>query len=208
MLQHLRAGLELATDGWVVGPPSIGLRTFVAGPSFVLRGSLHDRIPDSSPLVRVELKRADAAELVKRDRVLGGCDLVMALGPRAGELLTKGVVRRYLDRAVVFQAGEEGTSLMLVLAGEVRLLARRDLDSVELGVGGKGEVLGEVEVLCGSPTRSASAVAHGEADLVELPRDVLLPHGVLPPLLRGALDRVRDRRQRTLDEMTDFLNRW
>lgn len=159
-------------------------------------------------MVRVDLKRADAAELVHEDVVLASSALVRALGPRAPAVLSQGVVRRYADRVVIFQRGEEGSSLYLVLAGEVRLLARRDADSVELDLVEKGDVFGEDEALVGAPIRGASALAHGEVDLVELPRRALLLQGRLPAELGRMLEGVRRARQRTLDEMTEFLNRW
>lgn len=169
---------------------------------------MRDRPSESSPLVRVELKRADAAELVSRDPVLASSEVVLAMGSRAQEVLAQGIVRRYADRVVVFQAGEEGDSLFVVLAGEVRLLARRDADTVELGVVSKGGVFGEAEVLTGSAVRHGSALAHGEVDLVELPRAALVVGGAVPSLLRAMLAGVLKGRQRVLDEMTDFLNRW
>jgi len=169
---------------------------------------LRDRPSDNSAVVRVELKRADAAELVRQDPVLSSSGVIKAMGVRVDEVLARGVSRRYADRVVVFQAGEEGNSLFLVLAGEVRLVARRDADSVQLEVVNKGGVLGEGEALHNSAVRSASALANGPADLVEIPREALLVGGRVPPGLRVALEGVHLRRQKTLDEMTDFLNRW
>lgn len=156
----------------------------------------------------MELKRADAAELVKRDSVLCSSDVIQAMGGRADEVLGQGVVRRYADGVIVFQKGEEGDSLFLVLAGEVRLIARKGSDSVEIETVNKGGVFGEGEVLKGAVVRGASALANGAADLVELPREALLVGGRMPSPLRGALEGLHRNRQKTLDEMTDFLNRW
>jgi CRP-like cAMP-binding protein len=161
-----------------------------------------------TPVVRVELKRADASDLVRGDQLLAACDLAVALQGRLSEVLSQAVVRRYPDRTVVFQQNESGNSLFLVLAGEVRLVGRKQADGVELGLAGKGQVLGEGEALDGAATRRSSAVAHGVADLAEIPRTALLVKGRLSPLLLGTLERVRQERSRTLDEMTDFLDRW
>lgn len=169
---------------------------------------MRNRPFDSAAVVRVELKRADAAELVKQDALLCSADVIQAMGDRADEVLGKGVVRRYADRVIVFQKGEEGDSLFLVLAGEVRLIARKGSDSVEIETVNKGGILGEGEALKGAVVRGASALANGAVDLVELPREALLVGGRMPPLLRGALEGVHRSRQKTLDEMTDFLNRW
>jgi CRP-like cAMP-binding protein len=161
-----------------------------------------------SPVVKIELKRADAAELVRGDPFLAGCELARALEGRLDQVLGQAVVRRYPDRMVVFQQNEPGDSLYLVLAGEVRLLGRKQTDGVELGSAGRGQLLGEGEALAGVATRRTSAVARGVADLAEVPRAALLVNGRLPGPLQRCLERVGQERARRLDEMTDFLDRW
>lgn len=169
---------------------------------------MSERYGDYTPVVKVELKRADAFELVKSDTVLAGCPVVAAMGSRLQAVLSKAVVRRYPDKVVIFQQGEPGSGLFLVLNGEVRLFARKQTDAVELGMVRKGEVLGEAEVLSGGAIRTSSAVAQGSVDLAELPRDALLVNGALIPSLAEALRAVHEARAQALDEMTDFLNRW
>lgn len=161
-----------------------------------------------TPVVKVELKRADAAELVRRDPILAGCPLALALEDRLDQVLGQAVVRRYPDGAVVFQQNESGSSLFLVLEGEVRLSGRKQSDGVDLGLASKGQVLGEEEALAGAVSRHGSAVAQGVADLAEIPRAALLERGRLSPALQGCLEEVRRARARTLDEMTAFLDRW
>lgn len=163
---------------------------------------------DYTPVLRVDLKRADAAELVLQDVELKDCAFVRALGARALDVLKQGVARRYHDRVVVFHTGDEGGSLFFVINGEVRLFARREADGVELKPVRRGGVLGEAEVLGAGSKRSASAVAHGHVDIVELGREALLVGGQLPPPLRAYLEAVRGDRARALDELADFLNRW
>jgi CRP-like cAMP-binding protein len=167
-----------------------------------------ERFGDNTPVVRVELKRADAYELVTTDRVLASSGLVAALGGSLSAVLSHSRVRRYPDKVVLFQQGEAGSELFLVLSGEVRLFARKDTDAVELGVVRKGEVLGEAEVLSGETLRSASAVAQGSVDVVEIPRDRLLVNGALPHATERALREIHEARAQALDEMTAFLNRW
>lgn len=161
-----------------------------------------------TPVVRVELKHADAAELVRQDPSLAGCELAGALEERRDEVLARAVVRRYPDGTVVFQQNESGCSLFLVLEGEVRMSGRKQADGVDLGLATKGQVLGEGEALTGAATRRSSAVAQGVADLAEIPREALLEGGRLPRPLQRWLEEVRQQRARTLDEMTDFLDRW
>ena len=161
-----------------------------------------------TPVVKVELKRADAAELVAANPVLSSSPLMKALGPARATVLAGSVLRRYQDKLVLTQQGEEGTSLFFVMKGDVRIFARRDSDSAELGVVHAGEVLGEGEVLAGEGGRRCSAVAQGQVDVLELPRAALLVGGKLPPVVVAMLEAVKKERMKALDEMSDFLNRW
>jgi CRP-like cAMP-binding protein len=158
--------------------------------------------------VKVELKKADPAEVVASRRELMATPFLRALGAQATPTLQQGTLRRYPDKAVLMQQNEEGQSLFFVLNGDVRLFARRDKDSAELGVAHAGEVLGEAEVLSGAAKRACSAVAQGPVDVLELPREALLSNGKLPQGLAALLGDVQTKRTKALDEMSDFLNRW
>ena len=163
---------------------------------------------ENVPVVKVELKRADAVDLVASNPALSGSAFMKALGARSRALLSAGVLRRFPDKVVLMQQGEAGRSLFFVLAGDVRLFARRDTDSAELGVVHSGEVLGEGEVLSGEDKRRCSAVAQGQVDVLELSREALLIDGKLPQPLVALLEAVKKGRMKALDEMSDFLNRW
>lgn len=162
----------------------------------------------SHPVVKVELKRADAAELVASHPLLAGSALMKALGPSRATLLSCAIIRRFPDKVVLMQQGEAGQSLFFVLAGDVRLFARRDTDSAELGVAHAGDVLGEGEVLRGEGGRRCSAVAQGQVEVLELARAALLVDGKLPAPVVAMLKDVERGRMKALDEMSDFLNRW
>jgi len=165
-------------------------------------------VSDNTPLVKVELKRADAALLIASKPELSGAPLIQALGNEGKALLSTAVLRRFPDKGVLMQQGEAGGSLFFVLAGDVRLFARRDTDSAELGVVQTGAVLGEGEVLSGEGKRRCSAVAQGQVDVLELSRAALLIDGQLPLRLVAMLETVTKGRMKALDEMSDFLNRW
>lgn len=169
---------------------------------------MSQRAGENTPVVKVELKRADASELIASNSALSGSPLVRSLGVRTKTVFTNAVIRRFPDKAVLMQQGEEGMALFFVLAGDVRLFARRDTDSAELGVAHEGDVLGESEVLAGAGGRRCSAVAQGQVDVVELPRVGLLIDGKVPAALAGLLEAVKQGRLKALDEMSDFLNRW
>lgn len=164
--------------------------------------------PENTPVVKVGLKRANAAELVAGNPALASSPFIAALGTSAPGVLSAAVIRRYPDKVVLMQQGEAGQSLLFVLSGDVRLFARRDADSAELGVAHGGEVLGEGEVLAGEGGRRCSAVAQGQVEVCELPRAALLSEGRVPPALARMLAGVQQQRLKALDEMSDFLNRW
>lgn len=165
--------------------------------------------PDSKVgLARVALKRADLNEVVRDDELLRSSKFIKALGAKADALLKLGVARRYPDRAVLFQQGDPGCSLFFVLKGEVRLSGRKGPDTVDLGNVGRGEVFGENEVLSARTARSVAALAHGEVDAAEFPREALLERGVLLKELVGLLGPIKEARLNALSEMTDFMNRW
>jgi CRP-like cAMP-binding protein len=163
------------------------------------------RFGDNTPVVKLELKRADAAELLAADPVLAAAPLVKLL---TAAMLEKATLRRFPDKVVLMQQSEPGQSLFFVMKGDVRLFARRDRDSAELGIARRGEVVGEGEVLDGAGARHCSAIAQGQVDVLELPREALLVNGVLPPALIAVLKDVHSTRTKALDEMSDFLNRW
>ena len=163
------------------------------------------RFGDSTPLLKLELKRADVSELIAADPVLSSAPLVKVLGAAA---LAKGSLRRYPDKVVLMQQGDPGHSLFFVMAGEVRLFARRDRDSAELGFARRGDTVGEGEALSGVGGRQCSAMAQGQVEIVELPRELLLVAGRVPPALGLLFQDVHARRLEALDEMSDFLNRW
>jgi len=83
--------------------------------------------------------------------------------------------RRFRRGQTIFQKGDEGTSMMAVLSGRVRIGAvSPDGKEVTLNVINPGEVFGEVALLDGKP-RSADASATEETTLLVLERRVFLP---------------------------------
>jgi CRP-like cAMP-binding protein len=88
------------------------------------------------------------------------------------ELATERRVRR---GQTIFQKGDEGTSMMAVLSGRVRIGAvSAEGKEVTLNVINPGEVFGEIALLDGKP-RSADAQATEETNLLVLERRVFLP---------------------------------
>ncbi len=156
--------------------------------------------------LKIELQRADVVGWIERDRVLVGCELIRLLGPAWRTVVSQGRAKRAPDRAVVFQQGDPTDSVCLVLSGAIRIVARRDSDSVELGTVHPGELFG-----CGEAAkpRWCSAVAAGSCEFQEFDRRVLLdPSRSTSQAVSEIVDRLYAERRKALDELTDFMNRW
>ena len=136
-----------------------------------------------------------AATTDQRLRTLGDVALLRHLGPLRERALRLGLVRHAADKALVFRRDEPGGSLLLVLAGRVRLFGPGRRDAVELSEASPGDVFGEAEVLDGRAVRRLTAVASGPAELLEFARELLLADGALPPALADYLTAVHRQRQ-------------
>ncbi len=161
----------------------------------------------NSPVVRIELKRADVSQLVKGDPLLAACSFVKAMGRWAEPIWGLSIARRFPQGAVLFQQGDATDGLLFVLRGQLRVFARKGTESSDLAMVGPGEVAGEGEALRGG-ARSSSVVAHLPSDVVEVPRTAVVGLLARCPELKALLQKVHDARTAKLDEMTDFLNRW
>ena len=121
------------------------------------------------------------------------------LDEAAPNLLQFGRRRRVPGGHLVVEQGSRGETLFFLLGGEVEVVR----DGVPAARIRAGDVVGEYAFMEGRP-RTASVVAHGPVDLVELDRAALLRGTRDDPDLRdqllGALrQRMRSREQRWLD---------
>jgi CRP-like cAMP-binding protein len=91
------------------------------------------------------------------------------------EILKLAGEKRWPRGATIFQKGDEGTSMMAVLRGRVRVSAvSADGREVTLNVISPGEIFGEIALLDGKP-RSADATAIEETTLLVVERKQFLP---------------------------------
>ena len=167
--------------------------------------------PVPKAVVRIELKRADAAELVRADAVLKACEFVSALGANAEAVLRLGTPVRVAAKGTLFVQGKPGHSVFFVLRGNVRLVARNEGsdDVFDVGDAHAGGFVGEAEVLSGGGVRAFSAVADTAVEALELPRVSLTSaRGELGAQLKALLEQAQKKRAASLNEMNDFLNRW
>ncbi len=91
------------------------------------------------------------------------------------EILKLSTEKRWPRGATIFQKGDDGSSMMAVLNGRVRVSAvSADGREVTLNVINPGEIFGEIALLDGKP-RSADATATEETTLLVVERKQFLP---------------------------------
>ena len=111
----------------------------------------------------------------KRDALLGS-PLFAAMQPaEVDEILAFASERRVRRGQTIFQRGDNGSSLMAVLRGRVRISSvSADGKEVTLNVINPGEIFGEIALLDGEP-RSADATATEDTLLLVVERRHFLP---------------------------------
>lgn len=102
--------------------------------------------------------------------------LLQPLAPlERARLLGRLPQRKYADGQMIFGQGDQGSSLMLVVEGRVRIgTMSREGRELILAIVETGELFGELALLDGKE-RSADAVAFGNCVVVALDRRDLLP---------------------------------
>jgi CRP-like cAMP-binding protein len=145
---------------------------------------------------------------VKRE-ALRSSPLFEAMQPsEVDEVLRMAAERRFRRGQTIFQKGDDGTSMMAVLTGRVRISAvSADGKEVTLNVINPGDVFGEIALLDGKP-RSADASAVDDTLLLVLERRHVLPFlKSNPDLMLRLLAVMCDRLRRTsvaLEELALF----
>ena len=102
-------------------------------------------------------------------------------------VLDQGSVEDYGPGAIVFRQGDQGEKLYIVTTGVLEILAAPSdsADPIPVAYLGKGEVLGELALLTGSP-RTATARSPERAELFTLEKAVFLDlMKSLPPFSRN-----------------------
>ena len=91
------------------------------------------------------------------------------------QLAGRAHVKRYKKGETIMTRGDDGDSLMIVLAGRAKISnITSDAREIVLNFLGKGDVIGEIAILDGAP-RTASAFAIDEIEALVLYRRDLLP---------------------------------
>lgn len=120
------------------------------------------------------------------------------------QLLLLGVERRFNDGRTIFQRGDPGNGMMLVLRGQVKISIVSD-EGKELifAMTQPGECFGEIALLDGQ-TRTADAIAVGDCVLFMLARSDFIPFLERHPQIAIRLLAVLCGRVRTT---SDFIER-
>ncbi|GAB4275500.1 MAG: hypothetical protein Kow0056_05130 [Coriobacteriia bacterium] len=84
-----------------------------------------------------------------------------------------GELRRYGDGDVVFEEGETGHYLYIVVSGRVRIKKEGELFATVLAECGPGDMFGELSMIDNRP-HSASAIAEGETELAVYDRETFV----------------------------------
>lgn len=119
-------------------------------------------------------------------------------------LLQAEAERRSFRRGeVVFHKGDPGTTMFLILQGQVKIISASESgDEALLAVVDAGEVFGELSLLDGQP-RSASVVATEPTETLVLYREALLRIMQTSPEVAIDLLRVLCQRMRETDELVE-----
>jgi CRP/FNR family cyclic AMP-dependent transcriptional regulator len=141
------------------------------------------------------------------DEVLARCGLFQGVDPEAAEALASSL--EYVDAPkgqVVFNEGEPGDSLYIVMSGKVKV-GRRAADGREnmLAVMGPSDLVGELSIFDPGP-RTASATAVTDSRLARMKQSALRPWIQDRPEIAEQLLRVLARRlRRTNDALADLI---
>ena len=145
---------------------------------------------------------------MKRDALLASPFFQQMRNEELDEVIGFAVERRVPRGTLIFSKGEDGSSLMAVLAGRIRISAvSADGKEVTLNVIGPGEIFGEIALLDGKP-RSADATAVEDTVLIVVERKQFLPfllknETLVERLLVVLCDRLR-RTSSVLEEIALF----
>lgn len=107
--------------------------------------------------------------------LLADVELFEHLGPEDRERLAEAVDLRTLGPGeILFRAGMPGESLYIVRSGEIELFVKDNAgQKIVLTIARPGEIFGELALLDRGP-RTATAIALGDTELLELDREDLL----------------------------------
>ncbi|MBU0561267.1 MAG: cyclic nucleotide-binding domain-containing protein [Bacteroidetes bacterium] len=94
--------------------------------------------------------------------------------------------RKFESGEHVFETGQPGAAMFIVIEGEISIIAKRNNKNIELAKLGKGEFFGELALLDNSP-RSADAIATRDTYALAIFREDLNKLMITLPLIGGKI---------------------
>jgi len=102
----------------------------------------------------------------------------------------------------LFEQGDEGDAAFIILNGEVEVLVHSDAGEQSVATLGKGEIFGELAVIC-DQTRSSAIAARTDLEVLRLSRgDVLKLMREFPDILLQMVRILGGRLERTTGELS------
>jgi len=116
-----------------------------------------------------------------------------------------GEARTYRGGERLFEKGDDGDAAYIVVNGEVEVLVPSDGSEQSVATLGKGELFGEMAVLC-DQSRTTAIAAKTDLEVLRLDRDVVLNLMREFPAITLELVRILGRRlERTTRELSQAL---
>lgn len=139
--------------------------------------------------------RAPSTDTESTAKELQASSLFSAFPKEALEdLLALTSLRSYREGDIIVTEGEEGSSLFLLVSGEVKVFTRGERgEHLQLAELGAGDFFGEVSLLTGKP-RTATITAKSEVTAIELSRDAVDSISEEHPEVRTVLENFYENR--------------
>ena len=118
-----------------------------------------------------------------------------------------GETRTYREKERLFEKGDEGDAAFIIIDGAVDVIISADGTERSVATLGKGEIFGELAVLCDQP-RSTAIAAHTDLEVLRLERSVVMNLMREFPDIALEMVRILGRRlERTTNELSNALSR-
>lgn len=114
----------------------------------------------------------------------------------------KGEVKKYADKEIIFEEGDRGNKMYVVVSGYVRIYRTREGKNIDYGIIGPGEFFGEMAMFA-EHKRSASAESKGMTELSIIDVDNFLGR-VRDPLVLDVIKKLSER-IRDIDDRIEGL---
>lgn len=114
-----------------------------------------------------------------------------------------GVIRKYREGEMVFEQGDQVKEMYIIRSGKVRIFRETDKGEVVLANLGPKEFFGEMAFF-GSQTRSASAKAVDDAELLVVDKETLT-NFIKDPVIWSILERMSERIREVDDKIEGLL---